>query len=217
MLVLTRTSANELEATLPDGARLDIQSVEDAVTVAKGNPAVWNLILVVSPTEWTLNRVHLATLGFTPAGTTSTGTQTGIRLRKAIRTSGDGGGTYEICDEDLAVPAPVLPPTATEVGAVAEFVRNHPEYAKFVPLVTTVRDDRTVTRSPEEQKIIDAAVTRLQGRTPEPDPVEQRGNKAQELQGEYAVALAKRQHEADVARAKEIIASIQPKPESEEV
>jgi hypothetical protein len=217
MLVLEKLSANELNATLPDGERLDIRSVEDAVTVAKTDVAVWNLTLVISPVEWTANRIHLASLGFHIAGTTSTGTETGIRLRKAIRTSGDGGGTYEICDEDLAVPAPILPPTATEVGAVAEFVRNHPEYKKFVPLVTGVRDDRVVTHSPEEQKIIDAAIARLQGKTPEPDPVEQRGNKAQELQGEYAVALAKRQHEVDVARAKEIIASIQPKPESEEI
>jgi hypothetical protein len=157
MLVIKLTTANELRADLPQGDKLDIKDVEAAVTAAKNNPGVWNLMLVLNSIEWAAHRTVLNELGFGGAGSESTGTQTNIVLRKRIRTSGDGGGSVDLTEA-------TLPPTSTEVSAAQEFVKLHPEYAKFLPQLAGVRDDRTVTQSPDEQRAIDESIAKQQKR-----------------------------------------------------
>ena len=121
-------SQNEVEVTPEDGENVETVA-KLALSRAEQDIFVWNVVIVLPVSEWAKSRVTLQSLGYMPAGNKSVDNTMFVRLRRAIRRSGDGG-TESVNDRDLAVNPPVLPPTATERAAIAELL-NRPEYANF--------------------------------------------------------------------------------------
>jgi len=122
-------SLNEVEATPDDGENVETVATL-ALSRAEQDIAVWNVFIILPVIEWAQSRVALQNLGYLPAGNKSIDNTTFVKLKCAVRRSGDGG-TESVNDRDLAVNPPVLPPTAAENSAIAELL-NRPEYAALL-------------------------------------------------------------------------------------
>lgn len=83
-------SQNHMQATLGHGEELHRGHAEAAIVEAQQNVNIWNLDLILSPTQWSTNRVELQSLGFLSAGTLSIDNQQFLRVRRLIRQSPDG-------------------------------------------------------------------------------------------------------------------------------
>lgn len=121
-------SQNEVEVT-PEGGECVETVARMAVNRGQQDINVWNVVIVLPVIEWAQSRVALQTLGYLPAGNKSVDNTTLVKLKCAVRSSGDGG-FESVDDRDLAVNPPVLPPTATERAAIDELL-TRPEYANF--------------------------------------------------------------------------------------
>jgi hypothetical protein len=121
-------SRNEVNVTPEVGENVETVATL-AVSRALQDIAVWNVVIVLPVSEWAQSRIALQTLGYLPAGNKSVDNTTLVKLKCAVRRSGDGG-TESVNDVDLAVNPPVLPPTATEQAAINEML-DRPEYATY--------------------------------------------------------------------------------------
>jgi hypothetical protein len=105
-------------ATLEAGEELERHVLQAAIQHAEDN-GNWSVFLLLLPETATAHRDMLMDLEFFVAGTFSTATQHLLKLKRAIRTSGEAGGST------LAVDLRTLEPTPLEQAAIALMLERY--------------------------------------------------------------------------------------------
>jgi hypothetical protein len=120
-MFIKMVNTNEAVLSLATGEELVSHTLTTAINQLSVNPNVWNAFLHLAPDSANSNADMLRELGFVAAGTASLDNKTYLKLVRRLRTSGEAGGSLE-----LAVPAPVLPPSDVELQARALVEERYP-------------------------------------------------------------------------------------------
>jgi hypothetical protein len=111
-------SINEVLLSFETGEPLHDHVLAASIARAKADPNVWNVFLLISPDDYSRQRLRLQGFGFVVTGNVSENATTLLKLKCPIRTSGETG------TRELAVAPPTIPPSQEERAALAQLDPN---------------------------------------------------------------------------------------------